>query len=208
MKMKYNQELSQVVIEQIDNFEKAHRVIDEVEKTILTKIGDTVKARLQELELIKESDFDFYENDEVTFYLKRWVIDGEKAIKFHIYGNDAEDDLGFRWLSTICGRMNSENCLKLQLDIDYRSLKYAAREFKSKLKESFLKSNLAAYGFTLSPTCYEVEIPFSLDLHRVKECYPNDLGEAMEPIHKVLDNFIECLDEFDILIKSMMGKSS
>ncbi|MGF1833607.1 hypothetical protein [Photobacterium sanguinicancri] len=206
--MKYSQDLAQLVIANIENHERAKKVLAEVNGVLLGRISLEVKDILTQFPnpLDLDCDFDLYENGCIDFSFTPWLVQDERSVNFSVQPSEENDD---EWVSHLCGLNGSSNYLALHFYTDYRMLGLKALQFKVRLKEAlFEKTSLIEQGFKLSADGYSVEYVIKFNHTDIVEGYPHDLEKAMLPLVAAMDALKSAMPEFDKLQKILINHTS
>jgi len=209
--MKYSEELSKLIIDNVAQHERAAQVLEEIDKTVLKAIEVEAKAVIERFdsELDGNEDFELYENGKINFSFKNWKVEGSDESIFILEINDiSENDEGSdTWLGHICGIPYTSTALRLQFYVDYRELGLKAHRYKQILRETFETSSpLIERGFKLSDSGYGLEKAFQFKKEEILAHYPSDLSESMLPLTNVLESFEECKAEFDKLVEVIKSR--
>lgn len=199
--MKYSQDLAQLVIANLENHERAKKVLAEVDEVVLGRISLEIKELLTQFQssLDLEYDFDLYENACIDFSFAPWLVQDERSVYFSVQPSEDNDD---EWISHICGLNGSSNYLALRFCTNYRILGMKALPFKARLKDAlFDKTALIDKGFKLSADGYYVEYMIKFNHTDIVEGYPHDLEKAMLPLVAAMDTLKSAMPEFDKLQK-------
>ncbi|OAN11165.1 hypothetical protein A3K86_19580 [Photobacterium jeanii] len=207
--MKYNQQLTQLVISNIENHERAKLVLDEVNQVLLARIAKEVQASLSTLPhtLDEESHFKFYDEGYIDFGFASWLEEEQRLGYFSIEASETADEADHEWLTHVCGLVDSSNCLLLRFYPHYRTLGLKAVVFKSRFKEAFLHSQLPEQGYKLSADGYAIEYPFKLNHQDILQGYPHDLEQAMVPVTNTMLAFEHALPEFEKVLATLKEKA-
>ncbi len=203
--MKYSKELSKLIIDNIEQHERAAQVLEEIDKTVVKAIEIEAKTIIEKSAptLDGNEDFDLYENETLNFSFLDWKIEdsNETVFKINIEYTSEDDDTSETWLGYICGIPNQGTGLSLRFSADYRTLGLKAHRYKQLIRESLEESKkLIENGFKLSDSGYELEKPFQFNKSDILAHYPKNLFEAMTPLTNTLEAFIECKSEFDMIV--------
>lgn len=212
--MKYTDDLSKLIIDNIEQHERSHLVIEEVDRVVIKAIEKETEAFFEgfESKVINKKSYSFFENHEIRLSFKEWLIesnaDSDFGIKVVEHSNNDEETQS--WLAFFCGIPYKSTGLSLKFFTEHLQIGLTANLYKKTLI-SFLESSpkLLEKGFKVDSSGYFIEKVFRFDKDVILENYPHTLSNAMSPLTDTLQTFQECKPEFDRLVEELKlkGKS-
>lgn len=206
--MKYSQELSKLIIQNIEQHEKACLILEEIDTTLMKAIETEAKTIIEQSapELDGNQEFDFSDTENFKFSFKDWKVEeiSESVFFSKLTSYSENDEDTETWLGFLCGIPYQSTGLSIKFSADYRALSLKANRYKQLLRETLeLSQTLIKCGFKLSESGYGLELVFKLNKDKILASYPKNLSEAMTPLTHALEIFIECKPEFDLIVEKL-----
>ncbi|HII4309813.1 TPA: hypothetical protein ACY4PQ_000827 [Vibrio parahaemolyticus] len=211
--MKYSEDISKLVIQNIEQHERASMVIEEVEQLLLKAIEEESKRVINDFksQLDGNEEFDIVDNQYLFFSFKDWLVKDIEGSQFgfNLYtsGEEQHEDAA-TWLGHLCGIPYASSGLILSFWTEYKNLNLRLLQLKPILVEHFEKSEeLKAHGFKLSKKGDELELHFNFSHDKICSHYPYELSEAMSPLVKALKAVEKCKPELDRIVEAIKAES-
>jgi len=201
--MKYNNELSRLVINNIFEIERSILVLDEIELTIQKEISDLVHGKIRnKIDLAKDSAFELHKEKGLLYFSDIcWEKESEPFAFYDLctssesdeYKGDIEEP---RWLSFACG-YSASAYINIGFNIHYKNIDLRKSDFRKRLQEQYLKhERLQELGFRLSSNGLYIIYDFTLDKALLAEGYPNDFDLSLQPVELSIDALLEAHSDF------------
>lgn len=200
--MKYNNELSRLVIKNIFEIERSILVLDDIELTIQKEINDLVHGKIKNrISLAKNSAFELHKAKGLYFSDVNWEKENDTFAFYDLctssetaeYKGDVEEP---RWLSFACG-YSASSYINIGFNIQYKSINLRKSDFRKRLQEQYLKhKRLQELGFKLSSNGLYIIYDFTLDKALLAEGYPNDFDLSLQPVELSIDALLEAHSYF------------
>ncbi|TCT64715.1 hypothetical protein EDB44_10415 [Vibrio crassostreae] len=211
--MKYSEEISKLVIKNIEQHERASMVIEEIDKLLFKTIEEESKQIISDFksELDGNEELDFADSEYLLFSFKDWLIKDIEGMQFgfslHPTGEEEHEDTA-TWLGHLCGIPHTSSGLILSFWIDNKSLNLRLPRLKPILVKHLEKSEeLKSHGFKLSKKGDELELHFNFSHDKICSHYPYELSEAMSPLVKVFKAIEKCKPELDKIVEAIKTES-
>ncbi|MCG6221536.1 MULTISPECIES: hypothetical protein [Vibrio] len=206
--MKYTEELSKLIIDNIEQHERSHLVIEEVDRVVIKAIEKETEAFFEgfDSKLIEKESYSFYDYDAMSLSFFEWRVEGNENNLFGInlvpYSDNGEETQS--WLAYLCGIPYKSTGLSLQFFTEHQKVGITANNLK-KFLVTFLEESLKLRenGFKVDSTGYYIEKTFNFDKDIILQYYPHQLPKAMNPLTDTLQTFQECKPEFDRLVEEL-----
>jgi len=200
--MKYNSELSCLVIKNIFEIERSILVLDEIELRIQKEISDLVRSKIKDkISLAKNSAFELHKEKGLYFSDINWEKESDTFAFYDLctssesdeYKGDVEEP---RWLSFACG-YSASAYINIGFNIHYKNIDLRKSDFRKRLQEQYLKhERLQELGFRLSSNGLYIIYDFTLDKALLAEGYPNDFDLSLQPVELSIDVLLEAHSDF------------
>jgi len=211
--MKYSEDISKLVIQNIEQHERAAMVIEEVDGSLFKAIEKESKSVIGDFKsaLDGNEELEFSDNHYISFSFKDWLIKGSEDMYFgmslHPTGEEEHKDAA-TWLGHLCGIPHASSGLILSFWVDHKGLNLRLPRLKPILVKHFEKSNdLKGHGFKLSKKGDELELHFNFKQDKILSHYPYELSEAMYPLVKALEAVEKCKSELDEIVTTIKMES-
>ena len=201
--MNYPNELSQLVIRNMEIIETAPEVIAATEKRLFAAMNARIEKAVRAkknwkgcYDLVTDKD-----EEETTFAPESWPENEDESYGAYYTLTHTEDSGDYEWLSCATGVMGAALCLEFAVDSDWSGL--TAKEYK-KMLENFYAGNtvLQKAGFTLAPGKKGIVRPFHFDAEKLASECP-DFDEALAPLEVALEDIFMAHGEFDKFVKEL-----
>lgn len=207
--MQFSDELSKLVIQNMEIIETAPSVVSEIEKALFESINERIEQKIKRkrnwsgvYDLVIENEY-----PDTSFRPNHWPIDDKEGTYDAWYGlYRTEKGDGLNWLSCATGVRGAELCLFFAFEYshfksDCNESNMNLREYKNKLSECYenAKSILESKGFFLAKDVRShiyIFRPFCFDAETLAKEFP-DFDEALKPLDEALDNLFEVHPVFD-----------
>lgn len=201
--MKYSNELSSLVINNIFEIERSVLVLDEVEHTIQKKINELFKEKIDGVILLaKDSSLNAHKEKGLYFSDEQWVDSDNETFAFYDFctSNETSEYSGEtvepRWLSFACGYTASSS-INIGFNIQHKKLGLRKDNFKKQLAEQYNKyPYLQELGFRISSNGLYIIKDFILDKSLLAKEYPNELDQSLQPIESSINALLEAHCDF------------
>ncbi|MEZ9054827.1 hypothetical protein [Vibrio sp. 10N.247.311.26] len=209
--MKYSEEISKLVIKNLDQHEKAALVLFEVGEVVSKAINKEAKELIEAFALDGNEYFNFDNEDkDICFSLKDWMSEDPEEMTFGISLNyyDPDEKEPNTWLGHFCGVPYKSTGLYLHFWVDRRHSGIRLPRFKQILREHFEASTLLIEnGFKLSADGQTLDRVFTLKQEEILANYPHDLSEALSPLTESIKAFERCQPDFMKLVEALKKES-
>ena len=185
--MQFNDEVSKIVIRNIDLLEDAPNIIREVEKKIFKAINEKFETFFSNLDGWNQDGVYTYYSDatdaQTTFSAVSWPLDDEDYAVYYEFCESDDDEFDPYHLSILTGtRTISHYGIFFSIDLDYFGVKKS--KWKAFLREQYqARPQLAELGVSFEGQ--KLCIPIVLDATLMAEEYP-DFDTCLEPIENAL----------------------
>lgn len=209
--MKYSEDISKLVIENLDQHEKAALVLFEVGEVVSKAINKEAKDLIEAFALDGNEYFNFDDEDkDICFSLKDWLFEESEDSTFgmSIVPFDPDEKEPNTWLGHFCGVPYKSTGLGLYFWVERKHLRIKLPRFKQILREHFEASTLLIEnGFKLSADGQTLDKVFTLKQEEILANYPHDLSEALSRLTDSIKAFERCKPEFDKLVEALKKES-
>ncbi len=201
--MKYDKEIAAHVIKNIALIENSIKVIEDIEKALFKAVEKILerKVRASELQLGKDNNFNFWDEDRSYFSIETWEAGAKEQYAWY-YLDYHGDESELKKLTRALGE-NEDSKLNLHFTMDKAELNLRKSVFKNLLRAEFEKSEaLHGMGFMLSEDGERIELTFHLDKELVAEEYPH-FDECFDPLKQALDSVFEAHPIFEKIVENI-----
>ena len=211
--MKYSEDISKLVIQNIEQHERAAMVIEEVDESLLKAVEKESKSVIGDFKsaLDGNEELEFADNNSLCFSFKDWLVSGLEGMLFGVSLNATDNEHhndSASWVGHLCGIPYASSGLILSFWVEHKSLNLKLPRLKSILVKQFENSTeLKAHGFKLSKKGDELELYLNFEQNKILTHYPYELSEAMSPLVKALEAVEKCKSELDEIVKAVKTES-
>lgn len=206
--MKYTEELSKLIIDNIEQHERSHLVIEEVDRVVTKAIEKETAAFFEgfDSKILEKESYAFFDNNIMSLSFDEWKVEDndDNLFGMKIVAHSDNDEEAQSWLAFFCGIPYKSTGLTLKFFTEHLKVDLTANNYKKALV-SFLEESpkLIENGYKVDSTGYYIEKIFRFDKDTILEHYPHQLSKAMQPLTDTLQTFQECKPEFDRLVEKL-----
>lgn len=206
--MKYDKDLSQLTIRNMETVENTLKVVGDIEKVIFRELNRSTKEYLksESFAITDCSIFDLYGDvDNLEFKIPRWMTDSNECLaSYCIRYDDNDENESLTCLSHALGTKTATLRLSFKPVSEAFGLKKVQRK---RVICEFFGSNtlLPILGFKISPSQMDIVYDFHFDGELIATEYP-DFEDSFKPLRDALDALFQAHPHFCKFINELNVK--
>ena len=190
MKHNYGEELSKLVIRNMNVVEIAPKVVTEIEGVIFKGMNEVCKDYAEQQNFNGRFDMNCTGANEegIEFYpgTDYWRNEDEIICSYYLDSQEGEDE-DINWLTVLLGSYNNAHSI-FAYTIDHKKINIRLKEYRNKLAAHYDNNPiLKELGFRMGRTGTYIYLPFQLDKQILIDEYPYELDRVYDVVKNALE---------------------
>lgn len=210
MTRKYGEELSRLVINNMNVVQIAPKVVEEIEVKVLTGLNDICKVFAEQQGFhgqfdmgskSDEAEIEFYQNSDY------WKNGDDIICSYYLDSEENEND-DMYWLTDLLGVYNNAHST-FAYRIDYTKLKdIKLKEYRHNLAVHYDNNQLLKeLGFRVGGNGQYIYLPFKLDQQILSDEYPDELDTVYDVVRDSLEKIKKAHNVFNKITQDIVKKA-